>query len=78
MSPPGETDCPGRCQGSPGRTLGISMKHYLREFYKAPEEQEVTLLGLQIKNLTNQKPSSSTYQKYVNSWQDFLTSIGRG
>ena len=57
---------------------GISMKHYLQEFYKAPEEQEVTLLGLQIKNLTNQKPSSSTYQKYVNSWQDFLTSIGRG
>ena len=57
---------------------GISMKHYLREFYKAPEEQEVTLLGLQIKNLTNQKPSGSTYQKYVNSWQDFLTSIGSG
>ena len=57
---------------------GVSMKHYLQEFYKAPEEQEVTLLGLQIKNLTNQKPSSSTYQKYVNSWQDFLASIGGG
>ena len=57
---------------------GISMKHYLQEFYKAPEEQEVTLLGLQIKNLTNQEPRSSTYQKYVNSWQDFLTSIGGG
>ena len=42
---------------------GISMKHYLQEFYKAPEEQEVTLLGLQIKYLTNQKPGSSTYQK---------------
>ncbi len=57
---------------------GISMKHYLQEFYKAPKEQEVTLLGLQIKNLTNQKLRSSTYQKYVNSWQDFLTSIGSG
>ena len=55
---------------------GVSMKHYLQEFYKAPEEQEVTLLGLQIKYLTNQKPRTSTYQKYVNSWQDFLTSIG--
>ncbi len=42
------------------------------------EEQEVTLLGLQFKNLTNQEPRSSTYQKYVNSWQDFLTSIGGG
>ena len=57
---------------------GVSMKHYLQEFYKAPEEQEVTLLGLQIKYLTNQKPRTSTYQKYVNSWQDFLTSIGGG
>ena len=57
---------------------GISMKHYLQEFYKAPEEQEVTLLGLQIKYLTNPKPRTSTYQKYVNSWQDFLSSIGGG
>ena len=57
---------------------GVSMKHYLQEFYKAPEEQAVTLLGLQIKYLTNQKSRTSTYQKYVNSWQDFLTSIGGG
>ena len=57
---------------------GVSMKHYLQEFYKAPEEQAVTLLGLHIKYLTNQKPRTSTYQKYVNSWQDFLTSIGGG
>ena len=57
---------------------GISMKHYLQEFYKAPEEQEVTRLGLQIKYLTNSKPRTSTYQKYVNSWQDFLSSIGGG
>ncbi len=57
---------------------GVSMKHYLQEFYKAPEEQEVTLLGLQIKYLTNAKPRTSAYQKYVNSWQDFLASIGGG
>ncbi len=42
------------------------------------EELEVTLLGLQFKNLTNQEPRTSTYQKSVNSWQDFLTSIGGG
>ena len=56
---------------------GISMECYLQEFYKAPEEK-TTVLGLQIKYLTNQKPGSSTYQKYVNRWQDFLASIGGG
>ena len=53
------------------------MKHYWQEFYKTPKE-EITILGMQIKYLTNQKPQSSTYQKYVNSWQNFLTSIGGG
>lgn len=56
---------------------GVSMKHYWQEFYKTPKE-EITILGMQIKYLTNQKPQSSTYQKYVNSWQNFLTSIGGG
>ena len=56
---------------------GVSMRSYWQEFYKAPEE-ESTVLGLQIKYLTNQKPGSSTYQKYVNRWQDFLSSIGGG
>ena len=56
---------------------GVSMRSYWQEFYKAPEE-ESTVLGLQIKYLTNQKPRSSAYQKYVNSWQDFLASIGGG
>ena len=56
---------------------GVSMKHYLQEFYKTPAE-EITLLGMQIKYLTNQKPGTSTYQKYVNSWQDFLASTGGG
>lgn len=56
---------------------GVSMRSYWQEFYRAPEE-ETTVLGLQIKYLTNQKARSSTYQKYVNSWQDFLASIGGG
>lgn len=56
---------------------GVSMKHYLQEFYKTPAE-EITLLGMQIKYLTNQKPGTSAYQKYVNSWQDFLSSTGGG
>nr|WP_325186346.1 hypothetical protein [uncultured Oscillibacter sp.] len=54
---------------------GVSMRSYWQEFYKVPEER-TTVLGLQIRYLTNQKPRSSTYQKYVNSWQDFLASIG--
>jgi len=56
---------------------GVSMRSYWQEFYKAPEEQ-ATVLGLQIKYLTNQKARSSAYQKYINSWQDFLKSIGGG
>ena len=62
---------------------GVSMKHYLQEFYKAPEERKPSRLDTQIHNLliqAGQTPRSqcSTYQKYVNSWQDFLTSIGGG
>ena len=62
---------------------GVSMKHYLQEFYKAPEERKLSRLDTQIHNLliqAGQTPRSqcSTYQKYVNSWQDFLTSIGGG
>ena len=53
------------------------MRSYWQEFYKAPEEQ-ATVLGLQIKYLTNQKARNSAYQKYINSWQDFLKSIGGG
>ena len=62
---------------------GISMKHYLQEFYKAPEERKPSRLDTQIHNLLIQagqtpRAQCSTYQKYVNSWQDFLTSIGGG
>lgn len=55
---------------------GASMKFYLQEFYKTPE-QEVSILGLRIKYLSV-KPMTSTYQKYVNRWQDFLASVGGG
>ena len=62
---------------------GVSMKHYLQEFYKAPEERKPSRLDTQINNLLIQagqppRPQCSTYQKYVNSWQDFLTAIGGG
>ena len=62
---------------------GVSMKHYLQEFYKAPEERKPSRLDTQIHNLLIQAGQTprfqcSTYQKYVNSWQDFLTSIGGG
>ena len=56
------------------RTLEGFPPYYIYTY--AGEEAET--LGLQIKYLTNQKPGSSTYQKYVNSWQDFLASIGGG
>lgn len=68
---------PDRCQGSQGRALGREHEEYWQEFYKAPEEQ-ATVLGLQIKYLTNQKAKSSACQKYVTGWQDFLASIGDG
>ena len=55
---------------------GTSMKFYLQEFYKTPE-QEISILGLRIKYLSV-KPMTSTYQKYVNRWQDFLASVGGG
>ena len=56
------------------RTLEGFPPYYIYTY--AGEEAET--LGLQIKYLTNQKLGSSTYQKYVNSWQDFLASIGGG
>lgn len=57
---------------------GVSIESYWQEFYKAPEEQGSTILGLHIQYLTPPKPRQSAYQKYVTSWQDFLASIGNG
>lgn len=58
---------------------GISMKHYLQEFYNSPGEYETSLWNNQLFNLVDtSKPRQSTYQKYVTRWQNFLTSIGGG
>ena len=62
---------------------GISQEHYWKEFYKTPEERRPSRLDTQINNLLIQagqppRPQRSTYQEYVNRWQDFLTSIGGG
>lgn len=58
--------------------FGVSQEAYWKEFYKTPEERAPSVLGLQIQYLTAPKPRASTYQRFVNSWQDFLTSIGGG
>lgn len=62
---------------------GVSIDYYWKEFYKTPEPEETTRLGAQINRLLIEsgqdlKPKCSTYQKYVNQWQDFLASIGGG
>ena len=62
---------------------GISQEHYWKEFYKTPEERTPSRLDTQINNLLIQagqppRPQRSTYQEYVNRWQDFLTAIGGG
>ena len=48
------------------------------DLFKVKTYGTMTKLERNGMNLTNQEPRSSTYQKYVNSWQDFLTSIGGG
>lgn len=62
---------------------GVSIDYYWKEFYKTPEPEEMTRLGAQLNRLLIEsgqepKPRCSTYQKFVNKWQDFLTSIGAG
>lgn len=62
---------------------GISMDSYWKEFYRNPEAREPTAWETQINRLLIEsgqdlKPKYSTYQKYVNQWQDFLASIGGG
>lgn len=58
---------------------GISMKHYLQEFYNSPGEYKGSLWNNLRFNLADtSKSRQSTYQKYVTHWQDFLTSIGGG
>ena len=64
-------------------SLTSPLEHYWKEFYKTPEERTPSRLDTQINNLLIQagqppRPQRSTYQEYVNRWQDFLTAIGGG
>lgn len=60
---------------------GISMDSYWKDFYTAPDTKDVSPLEKQVNRLMEQigKTSSlgsSAYQKYADSWRDFLTAIG--
>ncbi len=59
---------------------GISMESYWKNFYTAPDAKEVSPLEKSVNRLMEQigKPSSlgsSAYQKYADSWRDFLAAI---
>ena len=60
---------------------GVSMESYWKDFYTAPDTKDVSPLEKNVNRLMEQigKTSSlgsSTYQKYADSWRDFLTAIG--
>ena len=62
---------------------GISMESYWKDFYTAPDTKDVSPLEKQVNRLMEQigKTSglgSSSYQKYADSWRDFLAAIGGG
>lgn len=62
---------------------GISIESYWKGFYTTPNDKRTSPLAKQVNKLLVQAGQTSgfdcsTYQKYVNSWQDFLTSIGGG
>ncbi len=60
---------------------GVNIESYWKNFYTAPDDREVSPLDQQVNRLMIQlgkTPSlgSSTYQKFADSWRDFLTGIG--
>jgi hypothetical protein len=62
---------------------GVVIDDYWKNFYKAPDFGETTPLDRQVEKLMAQigktsSRNSSTYQKYVDSWQSFLTALGEG
>lgn len=62
---------------------GINIESYWKDFYTTPADKEISPLAKQMNRLLIQSGQTSdlgcsTYQKYVNSWQNFLTSIGGG
>lgn len=62
---------------------GTTIESYWKDFYTDPDDKEISPLAKQMNRLLVQAGQTSdlgcsTYQKYINSWQDFLTSIGNG
>jgi len=62
---------------------GVNIESYWKNFYTTPDDKEISPWAKQVNRLTVQigKPvdkGCSTYQKYVNSWKNFLSSIGQG
>ena len=62
---------------------GNSSSSYWQEFYQDPADRKLSAWEIRINQMLAQsgqtpKPQCSAYQKYVNRWQDFLTSIGGG
>ena len=60
---------------------GVSIESYWRDFYTAPDTKDVSPLEKNVNRLMAQtgKTSSfgsSSYQKYMDTWRDFLTAIG--
>lgn len=62
---------------------GNSSSSYWSEFYQNPADRKLSAWEIKINQMLAQsgqapKPQCSAYQKYVNSWQEFLSSIGAG
>ena len=62
---------------------GNSSRSYWEEFYQDPADRKLTAWEIKIDQMLAQsgqtlRPQCSAYQKYVNDWQKFLTSIGGG
>lgn len=62
---------------------GLSMENYWKDFYTTPEDRELSPLDKHVDALLAQigKTSgrnNSTFQNYVNSWQNFINSISGG
>ncbi len=60
---------------------GINIESYWEDFYTAPDAKDVSPLEKNVNRLMEQigKTSglgSSAYQRYADSWRDFLTAVG--
>lgn len=60
---------------------GVNIESYWKNFYTDPDDKELSSLAKRINKLLIQAGQSvdhgcSSYQQYVNSWQNFISSIG--